>query len=275
MLEVESGDCVTIETITHHANDDHEQMVQGDAGAESIFHWTPDDKAVDRRGAGPADASIFGRGSGEGFGVHICTGPIGIKGAQPGDVIEVRILDVHPRPSANPEYDGLTFGSNAATWWGFHYGELLTEPKPREVVTIYEVDCRDGRNMARAVYNYRWTPQTDPFGVVHPTIDYPGVPVDHATVCKNHDILRDVRIPVQPHFGVLAVAPKEADIVDSIPPAYFGGNIDNKRCGKGATMYLPRRKNGSSTASAIPTISRSSATRPRARSTRNPRSTTP
>src|SRR5260221_3870209 len=33
---------------------------------------------------------------------------------------------------------------------------------------------------ARAVYNYRWTPQTDPFGVVHPTIDYPGVPQVHA-----------------------------------------------------------------------------------------------
>jgi hypothetical protein len=25
---------------------------------------------------------------------------------------------------------------------------------------------------------YRWTPQTDPFGVRHETIDYPGVPVD-------------------------------------------------------------------------------------------------
>ena len=35
------------------------------------------------------------------------------------------------------------------------------------------------------------------------------------------------------------MAPKEADIVDSIPPGYFGGNIDNWRIGKGATMYYP------------------------------------
>lgn len=239
VLEVESGDYVTIETLSHHSNDDHERMIRGDSGAESVFHWTAKEKSVDRRGAGPADASIFGRGSGEGFGVHICTGPVAIKGAQPGDVVEVRILDVRPRPCANPKYSGRAFGSNAATWWGFHYKELLTEPKTREVVTIYEVDCHEDRNFAKAVYNFRWTPQTDPFGIVHPTIDYPGVPVDHSTITKNHDILKNVRIPVQPHFGVIGLAPKEADIVDSIPPSYCGGNIDNKRAGKGGTLYLP------------------------------------
>jgi acetamidase/formamidase len=37
----------------------------------------------------------------------------------------------------------------------------------------------------------------------------------------------------------MAVAPREADYVNSIPPAYFGGNIDNWRIGKGATMYYP------------------------------------
>jgi hypothetical protein len=48
-----------------------------------------------------------------------------------------------------------------------------------------------------------------------------------------------VRIPVRPHFGVIALAPREADIVDSTPPGYFGGNIDDWRIGKGATMYYP------------------------------------
>jgi acetamidase/formamidase len=239
VLEVDSGDFVTIETLSHHSNDDHERMIRGDSGAESVFHWTPQGKNVDRRGAGPADASIFGRGTGEGFGVHICTGPVAIKGAQPGDVIEVRILDVRPRLCANPKYGGRAFGSNAATWWGFHYNEMLTEPKKREVVTIYEIDGHENRNFAKAVYNFRWTPQTDPFGVVHSTIDYPGVRVDHASIVENHEVLKNVRIPVQPHFGVLGVAPKEVDIVDSIPPSYFGGNIDNKRAGKGATLYLP------------------------------------
>ena len=84
-----------------------------------------------------------------------------------------------------PALPGKAFGSNAAAWWGFHYKDLLTEPHPREVITIYEVDAAGERDWARAVYNFRWTPQTDPFGVVHKTIDYPGVPVDHSTVKEN------------------------------------------------------------------------------------------
>jgi acetamidase/formamidase len=238
-LEVDSGDYVTIEALTHHANDDAERMVKGDPGAESVFLWTRDKKGVNRRGAGPVDGKLLGRGSGEGFGVHICTGPVAIRGAEPGDILEVRIIDVKPRPCANPAYAGKSFGSNAAAWWGFHYKELITEPKPREVCTIYEIDTSGQRNWAQAVYNFRWTPQTDPFGVVHKTIDYPGVPVDHTTIQENHGILKNVRIPIRPHFGVMGVAPKEADVVDSIPPGYFGGNMDNWRIGKGATMYYP------------------------------------
>ncbi|MEH2482692.1 acetamidase/formamidase/AraC-like DNA-binding protein [Nitrobacteraceae bacterium AZCC 2146] len=239
VLEIASGDIVNVEAVTQHANDDHARMIAGDSGLESIYHWTPTSKNVDRRGAGPMDASIYGRGAGEGFGVHIMTGPIAITDARPGDVLEVRILDVLPRPSANPDFAGCCFGSNAATWWGFHYDDLLTEPKPREVVTIYEFDLGLTKPSARAVYNYRWTPQTDPFGVVHPTIDYPGVPVDHATIEKNFNILKGVSIPVRPHFGVIGVAPREAELLDSVPPSYFGGNIDNWRVGKGSTIYLP------------------------------------
>jgi acetamidase/formamidase len=65
------------------------------------------------------------------------------------------------------------------------------------------------------------------------------VPVDHALIEENHGILKGVRIPIRPHFGVMAVAPKEEEFVDSIPPSYFGGNIDNWRVGKGSVMYLP------------------------------------
>jgi hypothetical protein len=38
----------------------------------------------------------------------------------------------------------------------------ISEPKPREVCTIYEIDTSGQRNWAQAVYNFRWTPQTDP-----------------------------------------------------------------------------------------------------------------
>jgi len=35
---VHSGDFVTLETLTHHANDDADRMVTGDPGAESVFN---------------------------------------------------------------------------------------------------------------------------------------------------------------------------------------------------------------------------------------------
>jgi acetamidase/formamidase/AraC-like DNA-binding protein len=244
-IEVNSGDTITIETLTQHASDDPARMITNDPGAESVFHWTHDAKNVDRRGAGPMDASVYGRGAGEGFGVHICTGPVAVKDAQPGDVLEVRILDVVPRPCRNPDFEGQVFGSSVAAWWGYHYNELLAEPKPREAVTIYQIHFADRAGdhdetpHARALYSYRWEPQTDPFGVVHANYDYPGVPVVAGSVKRRHQVLDGIRIPLRPHFGVIAVAPREVDFVDSIPPSYFGGNLDNWRLGKGSTVYLP------------------------------------
>ncbi len=237
VMRVDSGAEVVIETLTQHAYDDYERMIKGDAAAEAVFAWTEDAKAVDRRGAGPMNAGIFGRGAGEGFGVHIFTGPVFINGAEPGDVLEVQILDIAPRPSANPDFEGRCFASNVSAWWGYQYSDMLGEPKPREVVTIYEMEP-DGA-YARALYSYKWTPQIDPFGVRHDKMDYPGVPVDHAKVEKRWNVMPGVRVPLRPHFGCLAVAPREADLIDSIPPGYFGGNFDNWRAGKGATLYLP------------------------------------
>jgi hypothetical protein len=38
-LEVDSGDYITIEAVTHHAGDDVERLVKGDPGLESIYLW--------------------------------------------------------------------------------------------------------------------------------------------------------------------------------------------------------------------------------------------
>ncbi len=235
-LEIQSGDYVTIETLTHQASDDAERMIAGDPGAESVYLWTKDKKGVNRRGAGSMDAPV---GAGGGLGVHILTGPVAITGAELGDVLEVRILDVKPRPSADPKFKGAAFGSNAAANWGFQYKDLLTGERPREVVTIYEIDATGERNWAHALYNFRWPTITDPSGVVHKIIDYPGLPVDHSTTERNWDVLKGIRVPIRPHFGTMGLAPKEADYVTSIPPSYTGGNIDNWRIGRGATMFYP------------------------------------
>lgn len=239
-LTLKSGERAVIETITHHANDDHERMIAGDAAAEEIFRWTREQKTISRRGAGPTEGP-FTHGSGEGLGVHLLTGPIAIEGAEPGDILEVRVIDAWPRPSASPAHAGRFFGSNPAANWGFQYNDLIEEPKPREVVTIYELDMGQGPGEAsvQALYSYLWTPQTDPDGIVHPTIDYPGVRVDHGTIVKKEGILPGIRVPARLHFGTMGLAPAEADFVSTIPPSYTGGNMDDWRIAKGAKVYYP------------------------------------
>ena len=64
-LTIKSGDRATIETLTHHANDDYERMIKDDPAAEAIFHWTKDEKTIRRRGAGPTEGKLkFGPGEG-------------------------------------------------------------------------------------------------------------------------------------------------------------------------------------------------------------------
>lgn len=239
VLRVHSGDYVTIETLTHHAADDYERMIDGDQTMQDVYEWKNSGKRIERRGAGPMDSSALGRGAGEGFGVHICTGPIAIAGAKPGDIVEVKFIEITPRPSQNPKYVGRSFGSNVAAYWGFHFNDLLSEPKQREVITIYEVEKTHEKCCAHAIYNFRFTPQIDPYGVKHERYDYPGIPINPQTITRNFDIMQNIEVPIRPHFGFVALAPAQDGFIDSVPPANFGGNIDNWRLGKDASIFLP------------------------------------
>jgi acetamidase/formamidase len=116
-LTVASGDLVAIETLTHHAGDAPDLLM--DAGISDVF-----DRVTDR-GPGP----------------HLLTGPIAVDGARPGDVLQVDILEATPR---------LPYGSNLAAHWGFLYGEI-----PVERVTIYELDT--DASLGRALFAYDWT----------------------------------------------------------------------------------------------------------------------
>ena len=119
VLTIESGDIVTIETAAAMEPGPIEES--GAVPPSAVPQYVRDIyRDVKDRGPGP----------------HILTGPIAINGAMPGDVLEVRILDVKPRACVNPAFKGLTFGSNAAANWGYHYNDFLTGDKPREVVTI-------------------------------------------------------------------------------------------------------------------------------------------
>lgn len=141
VLEVDDGDVIRIEAITHHAGDAPDLLM--DAGIRAIW----DAIAPDTRGPG----------------VHILTGPIHVRGAMPGDALAVTILDMKPR---------LPYGSNCAANWGLFY-----DVYGKERITIYGLD--DGPTpgefgaIARPAFGFDFTerPVYDLPGVISPPDD--------------------------------------------------------------------------------------------------------
>lgn len=196
VLRIRSGDLVRIEAVTHHAGDDPDLMFDG--GVEALFAGI----APEERRPGP----------------HIMTGPIHIEGARPGDLLEVRYLEMTPR---------CLYGSNLAASWGYLHEELGRKDR----VTIYEIDPH--ASTARALYAYDFP---DAYGT-------PGA-ITRCPECDRQSALPGVRIPIRPHLGTAGVAPDVAGRVSSVPPGKHGGNIDNWRIGAGATMYYPVQVDG-------------------------------
>lgn len=191
VCRVESGDIVQLEGVTHHAGDAPSYMM--DDAVRDIYEAIP-----------PAE---------RGPGSHIVTGPVYVKDAAPGDVLECRVLDLSPR---------LPHGSNLTASWG----RLSEDFDGAEYVTVYEVDDRAGT--AEAVFQYEYPGEyTQAGAVTDPEA------VDRASV------LDGVRVPARYHFGTAGVAPAESGPVDSVPPAVYGGNIDNRHFGVGTSMYYP------------------------------------
>ena len=238
ILKIDPGDVVTIEVLTHHAGDAYDLMIKGDKNMEEIYEWTNIKKTINRRGMGDInDKSI---GPGKGHGVHLITGPVYINGAKPGDILKVEILDIYPRPSPNKN---KYYGSNLAASWGYQYGDLINKHSPKkEVVSIYNV--LPSKKIANPYYNYVWKPQIDSSGIYHKSYNYPGIIVKNKTIRKNYKINNKLNIKLRPHFGILGVTPNYNNMVSSIPPSIFGGNIDNWRAGKYSSIYLPVQVDG-------------------------------
>ena len=195
VCRVESGDIVRIETVSHHAGDAPDHMM--DEGVRAIYD------GIEQADRGP--------------GVHILTGPIHVEGAEPGDVLECRILNLEPR---------LPYGSNVCANWGLLYDDF-----DGEYVTVYEVDQRTHTAQARFQYEY---PER---------YDTPGRVIDPESV-EREPVLEDVRVPVRYHFGTAGVAPAAEGRVDSVPPAVYGGNVDNRNFTVGTSMYYPVQVEG-------------------------------
>ena len=190
VLTVEDGATILVRAVTHHSGDAPDLMM--DEPLADVFAEVTD------RGPGP----------------HILCGPIAVVGAEPGDVLEVRILALDPR---------FRHGSNLAANWGHLYDDF-----GKERVTIWSIDPAAGT--ARAEFGYDWK--------ATPLVDTPGtvVPADRAV---REPVAAEMVVPLRPHLGTMGVAPAEPGRHSSVPPGDHGGNIDNWRAGPGTTMYYP------------------------------------
>lgn len=196
VLRVKSGDLVAAEAVTHHAGDAPELLM--DDGIRALYEGIPEEDRYP--------------------GVHLMTGPIFVEGAKPGDMLEVRYLQMTPR---------LNYGSNLAANWGHLYKEM----GEKERVTIYALD--EASQQAEAVFAYDFPGK----------YDTPGTVTQERSCCRE-EVLHGVRVPVRPHLGTAGLAPPVNGRVSTIPPGAHGGNIDNWRIGAGATMYYPVEVDG-------------------------------
>lgn len=74
---------------------------------QSIYQYTQSAMNIKMRGA-----------NGRADGKHVMTGPVYICGAEPGDTVEIQILDMKPRVNPNTK---KAFASNGLAAWGWQW----------------------------------------------------------------------------------------------------------------------------------------------------------
>jgi acetamidase/formamidase len=195
-LSVRSGDFVRAETVTHHAGDAPDLLM--DDGTKALYDGIP-----------PEDRTP---------GVHLLTGPVLVEGAEPGDMLEIRYLQLAPR---------LPYGSNVAANWGYLYKEL----REKERVTIYGYDANS--QTVEALFAFDLARKYLTPGFVTP-----------ADPASRQPALAGIRIPANLHIGTAGVAPAAEGRVSTVPPGRHGGNVDNLRLGAGTTAWYPIQVKG-------------------------------
>jgi amidase len=127
------------------------------------------------------------------------TGPFYVEGAEPGDTLAVKILDLEVDGNQGVGAFGPGFGALNAT----NYTAMLGPSLP-EKIWYYPIDH---------------AAQTATF--------------------KALDSSFSVKIPLHPFFGCIGVAPAGGEARSSIVPAEFGGNMDSPEASVGNTVYFP------------------------------------
>jgi acetamidase/formamidase len=159
-------------------------------------------------------------------GAHPLTGPIYVEGAEPGDTLEVQVLEVHGRVPYGINSTAATRGVFSLTYPGWRAGDAPVDIPP--------------------------APAGAPGGLYPNQLQH----LYRTAKVKGRDMVLfsdDIQIPASPFMGVMGVAPASGVFVGSTPttpppadgvqssnpPGPFGGNLDTKDMKAGSTLYLP------------------------------------
>ena len=187
------------EVVKFHATNDNVKFVFGPA--TPVAHVKPgnilDANSLDCFGNAlqkPGDTMALVKGD------NPLTGPFFIDGAEPGDTLVVRILDLQVDGNQGVGTFSPGFGAVNNT----HYTPVL-EAKPLEDrIWYYPIDHEKNTATFEAL-----------------------------------DSKFKVSFPVHPFLGCIGVAPANGEARSSIVPAEFGGNMDAPEVSRGNTLYLP------------------------------------
>src|SRR5216683_1612033 len=127
------------------------------------------------------------------------TGPFYIEGAEPGDTLAVKILEIEV--DGNQGIGALAPGFGAIN--STNYTPMLNPPIP-EKIWFYPIDHASNTATFQAL-----------------------------------DSKYTVKIPLHPFFGCIGVAPAGGEARSSVVPEAFGGNMDSPEASAGNTLYLP------------------------------------
>lgn len=143
-------------------------------------------------------------------GPHIVTGPVAVEGAEPGDVLKVEVLSIVPRVPY-----GVISNRHGK---GALPGEFPEKPKPSPDASAATPELFQNVSIFTPI---RRAPGGGWEGVM-----------------KTRDGA-EVKFAADPFMGVMGVAPDTTDLVHSVPPGLYGGNMDINDLGAGSTVYLP------------------------------------
>ncbi|GAB7522908.1 formamidase [Paraburkholderia sp. 2C] len=170
--------------------------------------------------------------------VHFLSGPVGVRGAEPGDLLVVDLLDVGARPDSQWGFNGFFSKTNG--------GGFLTDHFPNAQKSIWDF---------HGLYtSSRHVPGVNFAGLIHPGLI--GCLPDPklletwntreaaliATEPERVPPLANPPYPSTAHMGKLAgdaKAKAAAEGARTVPPREHGGNCDIKDLSRGSKVYFP------------------------------------